>query len=213
MKNRAVPLIASLVIAFSAVAFAAGAFASIPDADGVIHACFSKSSGRVRVINADKGATCLNRERALDWNRQGRRGPKGAQGIQGEQGVQGVQGIQGVQGLPGSPGVTSPAITEHIVATCSAIVESPSAVCSTASWTQPPNTVGTLYYRANIVTPGGSCQSVEAAVLGNWKIWLNGTSMTTDSASVQTLGPGEIRTVPAVGGIRFAGRTSRASTT
>lgn len=95
-KPVVIPVIAFLVIAGGTLAFA-----SIPDADGVIHGCFRKSDGRVRVINTDRGQTCLRRERVLNWSKQG---PPGLQGLPGEQGIQGPAGQDGAVGQDGPQG-------------------------------------------------------------------------------------------------------------
>lgn len=42
------------------------AYASIPDAGGVIHTCYTKSSGAWRVIDTDAGQSCTSRQVALD---------------------------------------------------------------------------------------------------------------------------------------------------
>jgi hypothetical protein len=93
MRKPVVALVALLVLALGAVAGA-----SIPDADGVIHACRRRSDGRLRVIDTDKGRTCGVGERALNWNQTGPRGPQGTQGPEGPEGPQGVQGESGQDG-------------------------------------------------------------------------------------------------------------------
>lgn len=96
-----------LAVAVVAVAASAGlatfAYASIPDAGGVIHGCYHVNgqgqvdgSAQLRVIdpassNKD-GKACKKDESALDWNQQGIPGPQGPQGIQGPQGPQGPPG-------------------------------------------------------------------------------------------------------------------------
>jgi len=52
-----------------AVAMVGGgiAYASIPNADGAITACYNKSSGQLRVIDADAGQSCKPTENALQW--------------------------------------------------------------------------------------------------------------------------------------------------
>jgi hypothetical protein len=74
-----------------------GAISSIPGSDGVIHGCYQKTKGTLRVVRA--GRKCLRSERALAWSQ---RGPAGVQGPQGAQGLQGLQGLQGGQGAPGT---------------------------------------------------------------------------------------------------------------
>ena len=59
--------------AVAALALGSFAFAAIPDGGGVIHACYNKGTGAVRVTdtvtNLPKG--CTVKETALDWNQQG----------------------------------------------------------------------------------------------------------------------------------------------
>jgi len=81
------------------VALVAGvAYASIPDAQGVIHACYKTDSGQVRVI--DDGA-CLPSEAALEWSQTG------PQGLPGPKGDQGPKGDPGPPGPPGPSGLAS----------------------------------------------------------------------------------------------------------
>lgn len=74
------------LIAVAAVALATlvggVAYATIPDGSGIIHACYTKSGGVLRVIDSSS-ASCGAKETALDWNRQG---PPGPQGLEGEPG-------------------------------------------------------------------------------------------------------------------------------
>jgi hypothetical protein len=65
-------------IALTALLVALGgvAYATIPDSNGTIHACYQKRNGDLRVVQSSDD--CRARERALDWNRQGRRGPPGS---------------------------------------------------------------------------------------------------------------------------------------
>lgn len=98
-------------IAVGAAAFAVGlgiiAYASIPDANGVIHGCYKRASGALRVI--DEGvAQCDANEIPLTWNRTGLVGPAGPQGPQGLQGPQGPAGPQGPSGPEGPQGPEGP---------------------------------------------------------------------------------------------------------
>jgi hypothetical protein len=86
-------LVAGVVTAASAGA----AYATIPGGDGVIHACYAKSGGTLRVIDASV-TNCKSGETALNWSQQGQPGP------QGPQGEPGPAGPQGEQGAPGAPG-------------------------------------------------------------------------------------------------------------
>jgi Collagen triple helix repeat (20 copies) len=96
---------------------------TIPDANGVIHACYRVSEddrkGEVRIVT--EAAVCRASETSIQWNqvgRQGLQGPAGPQGLQGPQGAkgdkgdtgaQGVQGLQGQQGPQGERGLAGPA--------------------------------------------------------------------------------------------------------
>jgi collagen triple helix repeat protein len=107
MKRRTI--IATFAI--GALAVACGiAYATIPSG-GVIHSCYAKSGGALRVI--DSGVTdCKSGETSLDWNAEGRAGPAGPAGPAGDTGAAGPQGLQGPQGatgLAGPQGQTGPA--------------------------------------------------------------------------------------------------------
>lgn len=63
------------------------AAASIPDASGVIHACYDRSTGALRVIDTDLHQVCDQKNEAqLSWNQTGPRGPTGAAGPPGPAG-------------------------------------------------------------------------------------------------------------------------------
>lgn len=78
------------------------AFADIPGIDGVIHGCYSKSSGSLRVI--DSAATCKGSETRISWNETGPQGPQGAEGAKGDVGEQGEPGAPGPAGADGAAG-------------------------------------------------------------------------------------------------------------
>ncbi len=88
-----------------------GAFAAIPSADGIVHACI-KSGGALRVIDAEQ-TRCGAREQPLAWNVQGAKGDQGDKGDPGEPGPAGPpgppgppgdKGEKGDRGEPGPPG-------------------------------------------------------------------------------------------------------------
>lgn len=68
---RAPRLVAAGAAALVCVAAGGVAYASIPDSSGVIHACYTRSSGALRVSDA---GTCTSKETALSWNTVGRAG-------------------------------------------------------------------------------------------------------------------------------------------
>jgi hypothetical protein len=92
----------------TAVALGTGvAFGSIPDSAGVIHACYNKTNGKIRVSDATNpklGACLASSETALDWNKQGPEGPIGATGPAGAKGDTGAQGPKGDTGATGAAG-------------------------------------------------------------------------------------------------------------
>lgn len=91
--------------AFVALAIAAGllvaggiAYATIPDSNGVIHACYKvdpkgnlDANATLRLIDPSStkspdSAACKNNEQALNWSQTGPQGPQGIQGPQGPSG-------------------------------------------------------------------------------------------------------------------------------
>jgi hypothetical protein len=72
---------AVLGLAALVVAIGGAAFAAIPDSSGVIHGCYGKSNGSLRVVGS--ASDCRNNETAIEWNQQG---PPGATGPQGPPG-------------------------------------------------------------------------------------------------------------------------------
>jgi hypothetical protein len=90
------------------VALGGGAYAavsaSIPDRSGVIHGCYKKKNGNLRLTSSGR---CSRRsERAIAFNQRGRAGAQGPRGVQGIKGLAGAPGAKGEQGSQG-PGATS----------------------------------------------------------------------------------------------------------
>jgi hypothetical protein len=67
----------AVAIAALAVALGGAAFAALPGSDGAIHACYHKSTGALRVVDA--ADACRNGEQAIAWNQRGQPGPPGTQ--------------------------------------------------------------------------------------------------------------------------------------
>ena len=84
--------LAALVASFGLAAPAAEA--AIPDASGVIHACYNRISGNQRIIDTAV-ESCKNGEQAIQWSQSGPQGPQGAPGPQGPQGPAGTKGDPG----------------------------------------------------------------------------------------------------------------------
>jgi hypothetical protein len=94
------PLIAGIAGVIALAAAGIG-YATIPGGDGVIHGCFAKSGGSLRVIDASV-TNCKSGETALNWNQTGPSGPAGPAGATGPAGVSGYERVS-------SPGTTSDA--------------------------------------------------------------------------------------------------------
>jgi len=77
------------------------AYASVPDSNGVVHGCYGKLLGTLRVIDTDAGQSCLLTENATTWNQTG---PQGLPGVQGDKGDVGPAGPQGGKGDVGPVG-------------------------------------------------------------------------------------------------------------
>ena len=108
-RRSAGMLIAGCVV----VAVAGGvAYAAIPGPDGVIHGCYQKQVGNLRVIDPTTGRKCRPSELPITWSQTGPPGPqgpadpKGATGAQGPPGPQGATGPAGPIGLTGARGAT-----------------------------------------------------------------------------------------------------------
>ena len=88
------PVIALLVV----LALGAGTvYAAIPNGSGTYYACFTKSTGVIKLINYPK-VQCATGQQLIKWNAKGPAGPQGAQGAQGEQGPKGDPGAKGDPG-------------------------------------------------------------------------------------------------------------------
>jgi len=100
LRPKATLLVGSMAMVVAAAAFAQ---ASIPDADGTIHACYKKNQGQLRVIDTDKVDHCRPSERELSWNQVG---PTGAIGPTGPMGPTGATGPTGPTGPEGPAGIS-----------------------------------------------------------------------------------------------------------
>jgi len=89
----------SLLLLFLVVGVAVGgiAYASIPDSGGVIHGCYQKNNGNLRVIDSS-GKGCTTSEKPRDWSQTGPTGLTGESGATGPTGATGATGPSGVSG-------------------------------------------------------------------------------------------------------------------
>lgn len=90
MKGKLIrPALVALAVAAGVLVVGGIAYATIPDTGGVIHGCYQKNQGALRVIDTDKGQACSSSETALNWSQTGPQGPQGAPGPQGPAGPSG----------------------------------------------------------------------------------------------------------------------------
>jgi hypothetical protein len=95
------PWLVSTLVAVSAAVTAGSAYASIPDASGIIHGCYNLSTGATRIIDTAL-TSCTIKEKALAWEQKGPQGPAGPVGPAGAAGQSVVGQSVGV-GDPSCP--------------------------------------------------------------------------------------------------------------
>ncbi len=91
---------ALIIFTLGVSALGVAVMVGIPDASGVIHACYSNSKGEVRLV--ESASDCKNNETAIAWNQTGPQGPQGPQGQVGPQGPAGQPRAVGAV-YPGNP--------------------------------------------------------------------------------------------------------------
>jgi len=97
-KNSILAISATALLALAGVAYA-----TIPDSQGVIHACYKTDNGQLRLVDT---GSCNPSELDISWNQTGPQGPVGPKGDAGAQGIQGPPGPAGADGQPGISGYT-----------------------------------------------------------------------------------------------------------
>ena len=102
-------LVVAVVAMAMVLAGGAVAAASIPDSTtGVISACYERTTGLLRLIDAQAGRKCASWETATSWNVRGPVGPAGAPGAVGAAGGPGPEGPEGPAGPEGAAGPAGP---------------------------------------------------------------------------------------------------------
>jgi hypothetical protein len=102
-------------VAASLALFAAlggGAYAAvsrIPGPGGIIHGCYKKHKGNLRLVPA--GRRCSRKELAIAFNQTGPRGVAGPRGAKGTTGAKGATGATGSPGAKGEQGPQGPGAT------------------------------------------------------------------------------------------------------
>jgi hypothetical protein len=107
--SRPSPALVLSTIALLA-ALGGGAWAAIPGPEGIIHGCYNRHNGALRVIDTTARQRCRRRESELDWDEIGPPGPRGGGGKAGKNGTNGKNGVNGkngTNGTPGAPGVSN----------------------------------------------------------------------------------------------------------
>jgi hypothetical protein len=90
--------VAAAVVVVVAIAVGGIAYASIPDSNGVIHGCYVRTTGKLRVIDSG-GKGCEKGERPLNWSQTGPIGTTGPTGPTGATGATGATGPTGPTGV------------------------------------------------------------------------------------------------------------------
>jgi len=96
-SRRGVRVTALWGVALVALLLVTVASATIPDGGGVVHGCYTKSGGALRVID-DSVTNCKSTETSLTWNQTGPKGSTGARGVTGDTGATGPAGSAGASG-------------------------------------------------------------------------------------------------------------------
>ena len=206
----------TIVLAGAVAALAVGslAFAAIPDVNGVIHGCYDKQSGLMRVTDTDtnKPKACTTSESALDWNKQGVQGIQGVPGPQGSvgpvgpagpQGPTGPAGPKGDKGDQGDPGPAGPATlpTAYIKRVNNAVFVPQDSMATVAQLWVPAGK-----YAVSVTGVGvNSAQYlyVECALYqGNTKIW--GNQFYAPGDEQESFSVSELANVGAASSISFA---------
>ncbi|MGO9763653.1 MAG: hypothetical protein ACLP1Q_20565 [Solirubrobacteraceae bacterium] len=102
-RHRPSPALAAVTVALLA-ALGGVAWASIPGPEGIIHGCYGKHGGQLRVIDTTAGGKCRHKEAALNWDETGPPGPRGGRGATGPRGAAGPLGAAGASGSAGAQG-------------------------------------------------------------------------------------------------------------
>jgi hypothetical protein len=104
MKGKLIrPALVALAIVGALLVAGGIAYATIPDASGVIHGCYKTNQGTLRVIDTDKGQACASSETSLDWSQTGPQGPQGPTGPSDVWSVDGYNaGFKSVAVVPSS---------------------------------------------------------------------------------------------------------------
>jgi hypothetical protein len=78
MKGKLIrPAVVALAVVGALLVAGGIAYATIPDASGVIHGCYKINQGTLRIIDTGTAQTCSSSETPLNWSQTGPQGPTG----------------------------------------------------------------------------------------------------------------------------------------
>jgi Collagen triple helix repeat (20 copies) len=147
-------------------------WATIPDAAGVIHACYKAQNGQVRIIDPSQGQSCVPSEVALQWSQTGPTGPQGPTGATGATGPQGPTGEIGPTGPQGIQGETGAAGDDSTKTVSGAINPDGTSQLVNSQFTSARLGVG--HYRLEF--PAGVFDSIpNIVVMPIGKAWISGS--------------------------------------
>jgi hypothetical protein len=112
-RHRRAALVITLTFSLASIV----AYATIPDANGILHGCYKKSGGTLRLID-NAAEQCGANETPVNWNQTGPQGPAGPQGPEGPAGPQGPPGPAG-----GSRQVTTYSGTQLTFVDCANVTQ------------------------------------------------------------------------------------------
>ena len=160
------------------------AYASIPDSNGVIHGCYVKTSGKLRVIDSG-GKGCDPSEKPLNWSQTG---PTGLTGPTGSTGATGATGPS--DGWDGLPSGTVPTGGSFVTLTGGATGITPGSYLTSGHVVWAPLAAGDASLQCFLSTSGGSATVSSLAGRGNGNASAaGGGSLPLDGKMVVTAGP------------------------
>lgn len=149
----------SLFVALGGTGYAVLNSSTIPDADGVFHACVHKKTGAVRLVEANTKCKSKTKKRpgelAASWSQ---RGPAGAPGTNGTNGSNGTSGSNGAAGRDGTSVILRPRSTGEV--TTNGLTAQPVPM-SPAAWTQAADESNQLLGEVTYDPPTQSACSTE----------------------------------------------------
>ena len=157
-----------VALAAALVALVAGsfAFAGIPDVGGVVHTCYVKTDGKLRVIDSAAGQTCKSTENALDIDQKGPKGDPGPQGMPGVSGLTRMAAVSPMDsGSPKQVSVACPAGKVQVGGGASIL--SGTGTSPIALTTSFPSAVGTEGWIAGAREIAATSESWQLVVLVN----------------------------------------------